>query len=192
MNGHETSTPHIIAACKWVELEERLTQNATIDQEAQKLIKKEKLHWRAVLERLLQIVQYLAERNQAFRGSSEKLGDPKNRNFLGLVEMIARFDPVLCEHTRRIKDNEIADHYLGKNMQNEFIQLLGNEVLQKIIKAVRDARYCSVILDCTPDISHQEQMTVILRCVEIVGKSVDVAEHFVGFLVVDDSSGSGL
>lgn len=134
MNGHETSTPHINAACKWVELEERLIQNATIDQEAQKLIKKEELHWRAVLERLLQIVQYLAERNQAFRGSSEKLGDPQNGNFLGLVEMIARFDPVLCEHTRRIKDNEIADHYLGKNMHNEFIQLLGNEVLQKIKK----------------------------------------------------------
>lgn len=35
-------------------------------------------------------------------------------------------------------------------------------------------------------------MTVIIRCVEIVGKSVAIVEHFVGYLIVDDSSGAGL
>lgn len=62
-------------------------------------------------------------------------------------------------------------------------------VLPSNIKA---AKYFSVILDCTPDVSHVEQMTIILRHVEIVGKSVNIAEHFVGFVVVDESTGKGL
>jgi len=77
-------------------------------------------------------------------------------------------------------------------MQNEFIQVLGNEVLQNISMKLIATKYFSVILDCTPDISHEEQLTVIVRCVEIVGKSVDVVEHFVGYLIVDDSSGASL
>ena len=92
----------------------------------------------------------------------------------------------------RIKANEISDIYPSNRMQNEFILRLGNEVLQKIVKTVRESKYYSVILDCMPDASHQEKTTVILRCVNILGKSVDVVEHFVVFLAVDDSSESGL
>ena len=105
---------------------------------------------------------------------------------------MAKFDPLLYEHICCIKNDELEDLYLGKTMQNEFIQLLGNEVLQKISKLLNEAKYFSVIVDCTPDVSHEEQLTVILRCVEIVGKSVDVVEHFVGYLIVDDSSGESL
>ena len=192
LREHETGTTHIRALCDWFEFERRLQQKQTIDKHVQKQIDADKLHWRAVLERLLTIVQFLAERNLAFRGSVEKLGDPTNGNFLGLVEVIGKFDVVLSEHLRRIKSDEMSDHYLGKTMQNQFIQLLADEVLQKICKRLTDAKYFSVILDCTPDVSHEEQLTVVLRCVEIVGDSVDVVEHFVGYLIVDDSSGESL
>ena len=192
LKEHELGRTHVSAVCDWLELERRLQQKETIDKHAQKQIDAEKLHWRAVLERLLSVVHFLAERNLAFRGSVEKLGDARNGNFLGLVEVISKFDPILSEHVRRIKNDELSDHYLGKTMQNEFIQLLGNEILHKISKLLTEAKYFSVILDCTPDVSHEEQLTVILRSVEIVGKSVDVVEHFVGYLNVDDSSGEGL
>jgi hypothetical protein len=57
---------------------------------------------------------------------------------------------------------------------------------------VTEFKYFSVILDCTPDVSHDEQLTIILRCVQIVGKSVDVVEHFIGLLIADDDSGKSL
>ena len=192
LRDHETGITHINALCDWLDCQHRLELHATVDKHVQKQIDAEKMHWRSVLERLLTIVRFLAERNLALRGSVEKLDDAKNGNFLGLVEIIAKFDPVLSEHIRRISNDELADHYLGKTMQNEFIQLLGNEVLSKILQLLIQAKYFSVILDCTPDVSHEEQLTIVLRCVEIVGKSVDVVEHFVGFVTVDDSSGENI
>ena len=48
------------------------------------------------------------------------------------------------------------------------------------------------MLDCTPDVSHQEQMSFILRCVNILENPIKVEEYFVEFITVDDTIGEGL
>jgi hypothetical protein len=65
------------------------------------------------------------------------------------------------EHIQRIQSGEIHNHYLGHEIQNELIYLLATEI--NIIEKVRESKYFSIILDCTPNASHQEQMSLILR-----------------------------
>lgn len=55
---------------------------------------------------------------------------------------------------------------------------------------MRDAKYYSIILDCTPDCSHKEQMSIILQYV-CISKGI-VHEHFIGLIEVFDKTGAGL
>ncbi|XP_076886020.1 uncharacterized protein LOC143535729 [Bidens hawaiensis] len=122
--------------------------------------KKERDYWIQVLLRIVALVKFLAKNNLAFRGTKEKLYQKGNENFLGLVEMLEEFDPVIKEHVRRIINDEVHVHYLGHNIQNELIFMIAQEIKKEIIKQIKEAKYYSIILDCTPDSSHQEQMTI--------------------------------
>ncbi|XP_022023478.1 zinc finger MYM-type protein 1-like [Helianthus annuus] len=192
LKDHEVSFEHLKHMHQWFERRQRLDCNETIDKEAYEHFKKEKDYWKEVIFRIIALVKFLAKHGLAFCGSNEKLYQKRNGNFLGLVEMLEEFDPIMKEHVRCILNDELHIHYLGHNIQNELIQLLAGQVKIEIIKRIKQAKYYSIILDCTPDISHQEQMFIIVRYVNFNSSSVTVEESFLGFLVVEDTTGKGL
>ncbi|XP_074302386.1 uncharacterized protein LOC141633942 [Silene latifolia] len=192
LKEHESSSEHVHNMSTWYDLRWRLQNNQTIDSINQTQIKKEKDRWNQVLLRIISIVKFLAKHNLAFRGHKERLYQGSNGNFLGLIEMLAEFDPIVQEHVRRITNQDLHFHYLGHRVQNELILLLASQIKSEIIRKIKQAKYFSVILDCTPDTSHQEQMTMILRYVDVSSKSVVIEESFMGFLDVDDTTGQGL
>lgn len=83
-------------------------------------------------------------------------------NFIDLVKLIARFDPVLRLRLKQVKDKTINNHYIGKNIQNELIQLMASHVKTQIVEKIINNKYYSIILDCTRDVSRVEQLSILL------------------------------
>lgn len=192
LKSHEGSNEHIACMSKWIELERRLKKNETIDKSVQDQINKEKEHWKGVLVRIIAAVKALAKVNLAFRGDNEKIYQEKNGIFLTIIEMVVVYDPIMQEHFRRILKGEIHYHYLSHKIQNELIQMLADDVKSAMICKIKNAKYFAVILDCTPDISHEEQMSLVIRCVDVSMSTPKVEEFFLQFLKVEDTTGSGL
>lgn len=193
LKSHETSSNHLRACTEWMELARRLDCARTIDSEHQKTIQAETQRWKAVLERLLSIITFLGEQCLAFRGSSDVLFEKNNGNFLKLVELLAKFDNVMAEHVRRAANKEIHTHYLSKIIQNELIDLIADRVRNEIILKVKSAKYYSIIVDCTRDVSKIEQMSIVLRCVAINDTAgAEIHEYFWGFLPTNKTTGEAL
>ncbi|XP_076916297.1 uncharacterized protein LOC143575950 [Bidens hawaiensis] len=163
LKEHEVSFEHLKNMNQWFEMRQRLECNETIDKVAYDQFKKERDYWKEAIFRIIALVKFLAKNGLAFRRSNEKLYKKSNGNLLGLVEMLEEFDPIMKDHMRRIMSNELHVHCIGHNIQNEFIQLLAHQIKTEVIKKMKLAKYYSIILDCTLDTSHKEQMSIIVR-----------------------------
>jgi hypothetical protein len=75
-----------------------------VDNSHQKVIENENKHLHSIIERLCAIVQTLSERSLAFRGHRGHFYEPNNGIFFSQVEHLAKCDPLMSEHLRRIKE----------------------------------------------------------------------------------------
>lgn len=69
------------------------------------------------------------------------------------------------EHIRRIELNclfpvEWVWHYLGDQIQNEFVELLGTTI-KNIFDKVRISKYFSIALDCEPPRTNTRKIRTI-------------------------------
>ncbi|XP_023809021.1 zinc finger MYM-type protein 1-like [Oryzias latipes] len=192
LTAHEKSPEHLNCMKAWKELSGRIRSGKTIDKQEMALLEEERVRWRAVLTRLIAIVQSLAVRNLALRGHTETLFTSSNGNFLKEVELMARFDPIMKDHLNRVlRGTASHNSYIGHHVQNELIDLLSSKILSAIVDDIKKAKYFSIILDCTLDISHTEQLSVIIRVVSLMEKP-QIREHFMGFLEAEESTGQHL
>ena len=133
------------------------------------------------------VIRFLGVQNLAFFGKSHQIFTPGNENFLKAFELLGKFDDITKEHLRRSASKETSVHYLGPTIQNEIISVLKKLILKNIIDRLLVAKYYGMIVDCTPDKSHQEQMSMILRFVDITEASpgvlaqVKICEHLLDF-----------
>ena len=122
-----------------------------MESHSSKQFEAENSYWRSVLQRVVEVIRFLSERGLALRGDDELFGSPHNGNFLGVLEFLAKFDLFLVEHINKFGNNGHENaNYLSSTICGELVCLMGNHVLQQIIKEVRKAKYFFPFLSTQP------------------------------------------
>jgi hypothetical protein len=70
-------------------------------------------------------------------------------------------------------------------IQNEFLDIIVNRIRDEIILKIKGTKYYSLILDCTSDIAHEEQMTQAVRYfVQNNDNECEIEESFLKLMCV--------
>ena len=110
-----------------------------------------------MLERVATTIKFLAEKSLVFRANDQVIGSPNNANFLGTLELLSQFDPFLAAHLEKYGNKGKGSiSYLSSTTCDQLIAIIGKEVLSTIIEEIKTAKYYSISVDSTPDISHSD------------------------------------
>jgi hypothetical protein len=72
-------------------------------------------------------------------------------------------------------------HHLSNNSQNNFLESCGDMVRKYLIKNIKEGGFYSVMVDATPDTSHIEQQTFIIRYLSLEEEYFVIKEVFLEF-----------
>ncbi|XP_067135095.1 zinc finger MYM-type protein 1-like [Centruroides vittatus] len=125
----------------------------------------------------------------SFRGKNEVLFSENNGNYIGALEYLSEFDPFLREHMKKCANCGTGTiNYLSSTICDEFISIISKDLQLTIVNEIKEAKFYSLIIDSTPDISHVDQLTVIIRYV----LPSSIKERFLGFLSIFSHTGEKL
>ncbi|KAL4154154.1 hypothetical protein QTP88_001987 [Uroleucon formosanum] len=192
---HENSILHRQNVCSLKSLEISLnTGQGSIDNELQNLIKTEENHWKLILKTIVDVIMHLASEGSAFRGSDELIENIRKSNqsgkFLNLINLISHYNEPLKEHLEHHKKGGLT--YFSHGIQNEFLEIISDKIKREIISKIKSTKYYSIIFDRTPDTSHEEQMSKIIRYVVANENGCEIVESFLGFIRVYKKTGEAL
>ncbi|VEN39225.1 unnamed protein product [Callosobruchus maculatus] len=134
---------------------------------------KEMKEARIALRKIFESIIFLSKEGLPFRGSFHKEGSFEDSKFNELLKLRANDVPELDKWLKRSNQK-----WLHHSIVEEILKILSDSVLNGILQAVRNAKYYSIMVDETSDISRLEQVSLCLRHVD---EKLNVTEDFVGF-----------
>lgn len=137
------------------------------------------LNARLAITKIFSSVLYLAKQSLALRGHHN------DRSYLmQLLKARAEDIPQLNNWL-----NRTGHKWLHNEIVNEIIYLLADSILQKIIGEIKNAKYFSLMLDETSDVSRLEQVSICLR---VSTDNMIVSNYFMGFRNTGDTKAETL
>lgn len=132
-------------------------------------------------------VTFFAENGLPLQGLRQTFGQPDNGNYLGILQLISQFDPFLQSHTDKFGNSgRRISAYLSVTVSKEFVQLMGLKVLHEVVRCAKIAKYFSISVDSTPDLTHVDYILCYVSpdgCVEV---------RFLKFLPITSHTGVAL
>ncbi|EFA12602.1 hypothetical protein TcasGA2_TC001842 [Tribolium castaneum] len=131
---------------------------------------------RAVLKKLIDVVSFLGTHELSFRGHDESSTSTNRGNYVDLISLISRHDSLLMSHL----EQSTVFRGTSNHIQYNLISAIGTVVLEKIKLEIKQARFVSIVLDETTDITNVSQLSAVLRYLTADG----IKERFLGFIEV--------
>ena len=121
MQMHENSAMH--RACMQALISRRRAA-CRLDCCLQIQFDQEKEYWIKLLQRVVSVVKFLSSRGLAFRGENEIPGSQHNGNYLGVLELIAQYDPFPSSHLAKYgNQGRGKPSYLSSTICEEIIEI---------------------------------------------------------------------
>lgn len=176
IDEHEQNREHRTFTSDFIS---RSCEKQRVDKQLMQTLNEESVYWKNVLLRVVETLKSLCSRGLPLRGNTDTFGSPSNGNFLATLELLAKFDPFMADHIARFGNagREIPSYLSHTTV--ELIVQIGSQLRKKIIDEIHKAKYFSIIVDSTPDISHIDQLTFIIRYVLVDGTPI---ERFICFI----------
>ena len=142
------------------------SKKVSICKDLQEHKESDRKYWCKVLARVLSVIKFLSLRGLAFRGSSELVGSPQNGNFLGILELLTGYDTFLAEHIQKsVNKSKAHVSYFYLTVCEEFTDVIATKELDIIISKIKQAKYYSVSVYSTSDITNVDQLAIIFQYV---------------------------
>ena len=193
LKNHEECQSHRKSFLEWKEMERALRLKGGVDEILEEQVQDEKKRWREILKRIIDVIKLLASQNLALRGHVEQLDSDNPGNFLATLKFLSFYDTLLENHLKNVRENPHSVSYLSHDIENEYLSLLAGAVRDKIIKEIKEAKYFGILYDSTPDVSHTEQLSQVIRYVQsdFETGNVRMKETFIKFVELDKKDAAG-
>lgn len=96
---HENSKDHVSGVLNY-RMRAKESQN-TLDASVVNQTDRDVAYWRSILQRIIAVIKFLGARGLAFRGANQQCGSDQNGNFLGILDLLSEFDPLVANHIAR-------------------------------------------------------------------------------------------
>ncbi|KAK4707767.1 hypothetical protein R3W88_028692 [Solanum pinnatisectum] len=161
-------------------------QRQSIQSSIHKQSEKTKSDYRIRLNASIDVVRFLLRNGLPFRGHDESEDSDYKGLFLELLKFHGVNRPdvekVILQHAPK------NDMMICSTIQKEIVDACTKETIKAIIKDL-DGDYFGILVDESKDISHKEQMALVLR---YVNKNEELIESFLGIVHVGDTSARSL
>uniref|UniRef100_A0A3Q1H4Y5 TTF-type domain-containing protein n=1 Tax=Acanthochromis polyacanthus TaxID=80966 RepID=A0A3Q1H4Y5_9TELE len=156
---HEKSEGHVNAMFAWGEHKKAILTDSSKRDALNEAYNKKVQENRKYIKTVAEVLLLTATQNIAQRGHRETEEVDNRGNFLEILEMIAKHDPVV---QKKMKGKQNAK-YTSSVIQNEILECLANTVREEIIQEVKESEVFPVIADETKDLKKKQQLSLVLR-----------------------------
>uniref|UniRef100_H3AA53 TTF-type domain-containing protein n=1 Tax=Latimeria chalumnae TaxID=7897 RepID=H3AA53_LATCH len=108
------------------------------------------------VETLLKVFILCARQGITFWGHDEAHDSSNEGNYIEILELVVSTQPSLFNQLR-------SRHYTSHHYQNDLVHSAAEVLRESIIEEVRQAKYFSVLVDETKDVSKKEQLGLLLH-----------------------------